>query len=198
MSTGPTTRDPMTTGQSTKVQSLPIVDPILAPSTAPSTLQSATKRSTSTTLKTPQPSTDALPSSLPSSSYISPPTTFPTPDGVSSGGSLTPEGRIGLGLGLGIGIPLIALLGLGCFFLWRLWGRQEKTVQERNDGQDKKSTTEAGGAKELDSAQIYEADGKQRQKDPPPRELQSIEIYEAEGGDRGTWGPIMRPVELGT
>ncbi|KAK7974423.1 hypothetical protein PG989_016271 [Apiospora arundinis] len=120
------------------------------------------------------------------SSTTAPPSSSTPPNGGS--GDLSPEGKIGLGLGLGIGIPLLALLGLGCFFLWRLWGRQEKTVQGQDGQRDKNSTTEAGGAKELDSAQIYEADGKQWQKPPPARELQSIEIHEAEGEGRGVGG----------
>ncbi|KAK7973131.1 hypothetical protein PG988_007265 [Apiospora saccharicola] len=80
--------------------------------------------------------------------------------------------KIGLEIGLGIGPPLIALLSLGCFLLWRLWGRQKQgrdlPVDFEEHVGDRNGT---GSAKELQSTEIFEADGKERKP-----ELHSTEL----------------------
>ncbi|KAK8092974.1 hypothetical protein PG999_014561 [Apiospora kogelbergensis] len=106
-----------------------------------------------------------------------------------SGDGLSPELKMGLGIGLGIGLPLIALLGLGCFFLWRLWGRQNQhqSPVHNEDREVFDYPAKERGDEKVDGARVT------------PKELQSTELYEADGEYRGPQtqtSPTMRPVEL--
>ncbi|KAK8024385.1 hypothetical protein PG993_012451 [Apiospora rasikravindrae] len=124
---------------------------------------------------------------------ITTPASSPAP-GHGGGGGLSGELKVGLGLGLGIGIPLIVLLGLGCFFLWRLWRRQRPrrgADSERRDRSGEGANTVQGF---LEPTKLYEVDGRQHK---GPKELQSTEIYEAEGGGGDTIKQKVQPVELG-
>ncbi|KAK7917380.1 hypothetical protein PG985_010988 [Apiospora marii] len=57
--------------------------------------------------------------------------TSATPSNSDSG--LSGEQKLGLSLGLGLGIPLSALLGICCFFLWRLLNRLKNDKEQRQD-----------------------------------------------------------------
>ncbi|KAK8024384.1 hypothetical protein PG993_012450 [Apiospora rasikravindrae] len=56
-----------------------------------------------------------------------------------NGRGLSAEAKIGLGVGVEVGIPLFVLMGLGCFLLWRLWGRQKGS-----QGQGQVQTVDSG------------------------------------------------------
>ncbi|KAK8876950.1 Very low-density lipoprotein receptor [Apiospora arundinis] len=110
-----------------------------------------------TTAKISSTPLDTSSSTIATATASSSPSTTGMPDSISSNGngSLTVEQKMGLGVGLGVGIPLLALLGLCSFLLYR----QKKNREEQQTG----VATDAGSGVYLSEAKYSRDDDMESQ-----------------------------------